>query len=91
MVYIENSIGESTDPCGTPYLVLWRGEICSCILTVKLRSLMKLENHCRHIPLIPISLNLDDRMLRSIVSDAADKSRKIHWIDLLICNLFEVV
>ena len=47
---------------------------------------MKLEIYCRHIPLIPISFNLDDRMLRYIVSNAADKSRNLSAICLRSSN-----
>ena len=69
-----NIMGESTDPCGTPWFIgCWTDDIELLILMVKRLLNKKFLNHKRGISFSPIFCNLSIIVLNSSVSNAEDK------------------
>ena len=73
-----NIMGESMDPCGTPYFIgCWTDDIELLILIVKCLLNKKFLNHKRGISFSPIFCYLSIIVLNSSVSNAEDKSSRI--------------
>ena len=76
-IYIENKIGPSTDPCGTPWLTLVCTDDSSLICTNWNRSAKYDLNQLRAVPLMQINCSsLCNKIAWSIVSNAALRSNR---------------
>ena len=85
--YMLNSMGPSTDPWGTPWVIIRGGDECFLILTEERREEMYEVNQLRAVPFIPIMDNLCSRILWSSVSKAADISNSVRMVPRLVFSL----
>ena len=84
------SIGQRTDPWGTPCVTRREDERVELTKTEEVRLVMNEDSHLCAVPVIPIDVRRCMRIVWSIVSNAEERSSSASIVPFLLSRLVRI-